>query len=64
MNRTASIVLLIVGVALLAFGWDAYRSVSSEVSKIFTGSPSNRAVALLVSGGLVTAAGLRGLSRR
>ena len=64
LNRISSLALLVLGVALLAWGWDAYRSVSSDVSRVFTGSPTNRAVGLLAGGGLATAAGLAGLSKR
>jgi len=63
MNRIASIALLVLGVVLLAMGWDAYRSLSSDVSRVFTGAPTNRAVWLLVGGGLAAAAGLGGLTR-
>ena len=62
MNRAASTVLLILGVVLLACGWDAYHSMSSGVSRIFTGMPTDRALVLLIIGGVATAAGLRGLS--
>lgn len=63
MNKIASIVLLLLGAALLVTGWDAYRSVGSDVSRLFTGVPTDRAVALLVVGGLLTVSGLGGLSR-
>ena len=63
MNRIASLVLLALGLVLLSMGWDAYRSVSSDVSRVFTGSPTNRALLLLVGGGLLTVSGLGGLSR-
>lgn len=63
MNRIASLVLLVLGLALLAMGWDAYRSVESGVSRLFTGAPTDRALVLLVGGGLLTVAGLGGLSR-
>jgi hypothetical protein len=63
MSRIASFALLIVGVALLACGWDAYHSVSSGVSRLFTGAPTDRAMWLLVGGGLAVASGLGGLSR-
>jgi hypothetical protein len=62
MNRLAPLVMLIVGIVLLAFGWDAYRSVSSGVSRVFTGAPTDRALWLLIGGGLATVAGLKGLS--
>ncbi|MCR4294022.1 MAG: DUF3185 family protein [Elusimicrobia bacterium] len=63
MNRIASLALLILGVVLLAMGWDAYRSIGSDVSRVFTGAPTDRAVWLLVGGGLAAVAGLGGLSR-
>lgn len=58
-----SLALLIVGVALLACGWDAYRSVSSGFSRLFTGAPSDRALWLLGGGSVALAAGLGGLFR-
>jgi hypothetical protein len=63
MNRIASIVLLVLGLALLGMGWEAYRSVSSGVSKLVTGAPTDRSLLLLVGGGLLTVAGLGGLAR-
>ncbi len=63
MNRIASLALVILGVVLLAMGWDAYRSVSSDVSRLFTGAPTDRALWLLIGGGLAAVAGLGGLSR-
>jgi|CXWL01.1.fsa_nt_gi hypothetical protein len=62
MNRLASTVLLILGIALLACGLDAYHSVSSGVSRIFTGMPTDRALWLMIGGGLALVAGIRGLS--
>ena len=62
MNRPASLVLLIVGIALLACGWDAYHSVGSGISRAFTGAPTDRSLWLLIGGGIATVAGLSGLS--
>lgn len=62
MNRVSSLALLVFGAVLLAFGWDAYHSVNSGVSRVFTGAPSDRSLLLLVGGGLAAVAGLRGLS--
>jgi hypothetical protein len=61
--RISSILLLVLGIAMLAMGYDAYRSVSSGVSKIFTGAPTDRSLLLLVGGGVLTIAGLGGISR-
>jgi hypothetical protein len=63
MNRIASLVLLVLGLVLLGMGWDAYRSVSSGVSRVFTGAPTDRSLLLLVGGGVLTVSGLGGLSR-
>ena len=63
MNRLASLALLILGVVLLASGWDADRSVSSGVSRLFTGMPTDRALWLLIGGGVAIVAGLGGLTR-
>lgn len=64
MNRLASFVLLILGVASLAAGWDAYRSVGSDISRIFNGVPTDRALWLLIGGGLACVVGLGGLARQ
>lgn len=63
MNRISSLVLLVLGLILLGLGWDAYRSVSSGVSRVFTGAPTDRSLLLLVAGAVLTATGLGGLSR-
>ena len=63
MNRLASVALLIVGVALLGCGWDAYHSLGSGVSRLFTGAPTDRALWLLIGGAVATVSGLGGLSR-
>lgn len=62
MARAPSLILVVLGAALLAWGWDAYRSVGSQMSRLFTGSPTDRALLLLIVGGVILAAGLRGLS--
>ncbi len=62
-SRLASSALLLLGAALLVWGWDAYRAPSSAVSRLFTGAPTDKALVLLIGGGILTAAGLRGISR-
>jgi hypothetical protein len=64
MNRTLSVVLLLAGLALVAFGLNAYHSAASDVSRFFTGAPSNKALWFLIGGGAVGMAGLAGLLQK
>jgi hypothetical protein len=54
MNRAVAIALLVGGVVLMILGFQATKSFSSDVSRFFTGSPTNKAVWMLI-GGLVAA---------
>lgn len=50
MNKGIGIALLVVGIVLIVFGFNASNSVSSDVSRTFTGSPTNKALWMLVGG--------------
>lgn len=50
MNRAIGLALLAVGIVLLVFGFNASDSVSSSVSRTFTGSPTNKAMWLILGG--------------
>ena len=54
MNKIISIALLVGGVVLMIFGFQATHSLSSDVSRFFTGSPTDKAIWMLI-GGLVAA---------
>ena len=58
MNKPIAIALIIGGVILLAFGINASHSFSSDVSRAFTGSPTDKAVWMIIGGGVAAAAGL------
>ena len=58
MNKALGIALLIVGVILLVWGVNASESVGSEISKTFTGSPTDKSIWLVI-GGVVS--GITGL---
>jgi uncharacterized membrane protein YidH (DUF202 family) len=62
MTKAISIALIVGGIVLLYFGGQAFNSVSSEVSRVFTGSPTNKAIMLLVGGVIATIAGLIGMA--
>lgn len=63
MNQGVSVALLVVGILLLIWGVSATESFSSDVSRLFTGSPTNKAVWLLIGGALSSILGLFGLLR-
>ncbi len=50
MNKGLSVALLIVGVLLVVWGVSAFDSASSDVSQALTGSPTDKAIWLLVGG--------------
>ena len=59
MDKIASLALLAGGMVLIVFGINATNSFSSDVSRFFTGSPTDKAVWMLI-GGIV--AGVVGLT--
>jgi hypothetical protein len=61
MKRLLPIGLLVAGVVLLVFGFNSSNSFNSEVSKVFTGSPTDKAMWLMIGGGILGAMGLFGL---
>ncbi|MEX2191328.1 MAG: DUF3185 family protein [Bacteroidota bacterium] len=63
MNKTISLALLAGGILLLIFGVIAYDSSSSDISRFFTGSATDKAIWLLVGGVVATILGLGGLMR-
>jgi hypothetical protein len=63
MNKIVSLALLAGGVVLLVLGINAMDSFGSDVSRFFTGSPTDKAVWMLIGGIAATVAGL-GLTLR
>jgi hypothetical protein len=63
MNKGMSVALLVVGALLIVWGISASESFSSDVSRFFTGSPTNKAVWLLIGGIVAGIVGLFGLLR-
>ncbi len=59
-----AILLLGAGAALLVWGLRVSDSLSSETSELFQGAPSNKAIVLIVVGGLLGVFGLVRLLRR
>ncbi|MBS0195631.1 MAG: DUF3185 family protein [Planctomycetes bacterium] len=49
-QRIIGIILVVVGIVLLVMGIRAFDSFNSQISKFFTGSPTDRAVWLTLGG--------------
>ena len=63
MNKIISLALLAGGIVLIIFGVQATNSFTSDVSKFFTGSPTNKAVWMLIGGIVAVIAGLATMGR-
>jgi len=63
MNKPLSLALLAGGIVLLIFGVSATDSFSSDVSRFFTGKPTDKAVWMMLGGVVLTIAGLVGTLR-
>ena len=64
MNKAVSLAVLAGGILLLVFGANAYDSSSSDISRFFTGSATDKSIWMLVGGAAVIVLGLVGLLRR
>lgn len=64
MNKGLSVALLVAGIILIGFGLNAYHSASSDVSRFFTGAPTDKALWLLIGGFIAGIAGFVGLVRK
>jgi len=64
MNKAIFIALLVGGIILIIFGMNARDSLSSDVSRVFTGAPTNKAIFMLVGGAVAAVIGLIGIVRK
>jgi hypothetical protein len=63
MIKALSLAILASGILLLIFGISAYDSTSSDISRFFSGSATDKAIGMLVGGAAATVLGLVGLLR-
>jgi hypothetical protein len=63
MNKLFSLILLVGGIALIIAGLNASDSVGSSFSRLFTGSPTDKTIWLLIGGIVAAALGAGGLIR-
>jgi len=57
MNKGIGLALLAVGIVMIVFGMNATESFSSDVSRFFTGSPTDKSMWLLLGGIAATIVG-------
>jgi len=62
MNKLISLVLLVGGVVLVVMGIIAMDSFSSDISRFFTGAPTDKSVWMLIGGVVASLAGLSGMA--
>ena len=60
MNNITGLAILALGVVLLIFGFNASHSFSSDVSRTFTGNPTDKSMWLIIGGSTATVIGLFG----
>jgi uncharacterized membrane protein HdeD (DUF308 family) len=63
MNKIISLALVAGGLVLIVAGVNATNSFSSDISRFFTGSPTDKAVWMLIGGILTAVVGLATLLR-
>jgi hypothetical protein len=63
MNKPVSLALLVGGVILIIYGISASDSIGSSFSRVFTGSPTDKTIWLLLGGAIAAAVGLTGMLR-
>ncbi|WP_031356999.1 DUF3185 family protein [Caballeronia sordidicola] len=62
MTKAISIALIVGGVVLLYFGGQSFHSLGNDVSRFFTGAPTNKTIWLIAAGAVAMLAGLIGLA--
>lgn len=56
-NQIAGIALLVLGLALLFFGWQASQSVADQISETFTGNFTDSTMWFIIGGAIAAAVG-------
>jgi hypothetical protein len=63
MSKPVSLALLAVGIVLIVLGVNASASFSSDISRFFTGSPTDKAIWMFLGGVAASIVGLVGALR-
>jgi hypothetical protein len=62
MIKAVSIAMIAGGIVLLYFGGQSFHSFANDLSRVFTGAPTNKTIWLIAGGIVATIAGLIGLA--
>ena len=57
MNNILGLAVLAIGVVLLIFGFNEAHSFSSDISRTFTGNPTDRSMWLIIGGAVAVVVG-------
>ena len=57
-NKLLGLILIVVGVVLIAWGVQMYGSFGSELSRAFSGSPTDKTIAAFIAGAVSLVAGI------
>lgn len=57
MNNIVGLAVLALGIILLIFGFNEAHSFTSDVSRTFTGNPTNRSMWLIIGGAVAVVVG-------
>lgn len=63
-KQLVGVILLVVGVVLLIWGYNISQSVSGQVSQAFSGSPGDKAMILYIIGAVFAVLGLLRLIKK
>ncbi len=58
MNNIVGYAILALGIVLLIFGFNESHSFSSDVSRAFTGNPTDRSMWMIIGGAVAVISGL------
>ena len=58
MNNIIGLAIIALGIVLLVFGFNEAHSFSSNVTKAFTGNPTNHSMWLIIGGAVAVVAGI------
>jgi drug/metabolite transporter (DMT)-like permease len=61
MKQIVGIAFLVVGIVLLCLAYNSYHSAASGVSRVITGTSTDKTISLVIGGAVVSALGLGSL---